>query len=321
MRQMNHPNNKINAMGRQQNIPSTSKTAPAQQQVYNSKGSSSPVYPQSWGKKYRLSGRILLPLRLFLGITFLYAGIQKLTDPQFFNPSATGFIGKQIMAFAHGTPLHNILLHVALPHAVFFGAVIALGEIAIGLGTLAGFLFRPAAFFGMVLSLLFFLSASWHVYPYFYGADIVFFFAWTPLLLAGPIGSGFPTIDAYMVQRILMDMPPELRGKMAPVFSFFLGVGDVIDKQNISAEEMPAQTVNRVSSQGTQYSSKVSGYPQGVPQHIMSGQGRQGNVYSNSQQQRSVNYRGKNTAVRRSQENRRNFLWGLAAGALGMLGI
>ena len=321
MRQMNHPNNKINAMGRQQNIPSTSKTAPAQQQVYNSKGSSTPFYPQSWGKKYRLSGRILLPLRLFLGITFLYAGIQKLTDPQFFNPSATGFIGKQIMAFAHGTPLHNILLHVALPHAVFFGAVIALGEIAIGLGTLAGFLFRPAAFFGMVLSLLFFLSASWHVYPYFYGADIVFFFAWTPLLLAGPIGSGFPTIDAYMVQRILMDMPPELRGKMAPVFSFFLGVGDVVDKQNISAEEMPAQTVNRVSSQGTQYSSKVSGYPQGVPQHIMSGQGRQGNVYSNSQQQRSVNYRGKNTAVRRSQENRRNFLWGLAAGALGMLGI
>ena len=46
-------------------------------------------------KELRFSERILLPLRLFLGITFLYAGIQKLTDPQFFNPSATGFIGKR----------------------------------------------------------------------------------------------------------------------------------------------------------------------------------------------------------------------------------
>ena len=46
-------------------------------------------------KELRFSERVLLPLRLFLGITFLYAGIQKLTDPQFFNPSATGFIGKR----------------------------------------------------------------------------------------------------------------------------------------------------------------------------------------------------------------------------------
>ena len=263
----------------------------------------------------------MLPLRLFLGITFLYAGIQKLTDPQFFNPSATGFIGRQILAFAHASPIHSILLHVALPHAVFFGVVIALGEIAIGIGTLVGFLFRPAAFFGMLLSLMFFLSASWHVYPYFYGADIVFFFAWTPLLLAGPLGSGLPSIDALLVRRILMDMPPDLRGGMAPVFNFFLGVGDVVEKQYVPLEEIPTQAVNRVNGQGTQYNSKVSGYPQGVPQNIMSGQGRQGNVYGNSQQQKQVNYRGRNAAIRRTQENRRNFLWGLAAGGLGMLGI
>jgi len=173
-------------------------------------------------KELRFSERILLPLRLFLGITFLYAGIQKLTDPQFFNPSATSFIGKQIMAFAHGSPIHNVLLHVALPHAVFFGALIALGEIAIGIGTLLGFLFRPAAFFGMLLSLMFFLSASWHVFPYFYGADIVFFFAWTPLLLAGPLGSGLPSIDAVLVRRILVDMPPVWRGSMGPVFNFLV---------------------------------------------------------------------------------------------------
>ncbi|HXX78948.1 MAG TPA: TQO small subunit DoxD, partial [Ktedonobacteraceae bacterium] len=164
MKQPNSSQNKSNTMGGQRNILDTPKPAPVSQQAQPARIGMPAVEQQSWWNKYRISERILLPLRLFLGITFLYAGIQKLTDPQFFNPRATGFIGRQIMAFAHGTPLHNILLHVALPHAVFFGMVIAFGEIAIGLGTLVGLLFRPAAFFGMVLSLLFFLSASWHVY-------------------------------------------------------------------------------------------------------------------------------------------------------------
>ncbi|TMD51475.1 MAG: hypothetical protein E6I93_10835, partial [Chloroflexi bacterium] len=60
---------------------------------------------------------------------------------------------------------------MAVPHATFFGALVALGELAIGIGALVGFLLRPASFFGMLLSLMFFLSASWNVYPYFYGAD------------------------------------------------------------------------------------------------------------------------------------------------------
>ena len=65
---------------------------------------------------------------------------------------------------------------------------------------------------------------------------------------------------------------------MGPVFNFLLGVGDVVEKQNVPLEEMPTQAVNRINGQGAQYTSKVSGYPQGVPQHIMSGQGRPGNV-------------------------------------------
>ncbi len=321
MKQTNIPKNMSHVMGGQRNTPVPTKKAPTSQSIQTPKSSSPTTEQQPWWKAFHLSARVLLPLRLFLGITFLYAGIQKLTDPQFFNHSAPGFIGRQILVFAHGSPIHNILLHVALPHAVFFGAVIALGEIAIGIGTLLGFLFRPAAFFGMLLSLLFFLSASWHVYPYFYGADIVFFFAWTPLLLAGPLGSGLPSIDAVMVRRILMDMSPELRGRMAPVFNFFLGVGDGVDQKDMPFEGMPTQAMNRINGQEAQYSSKVNGYPQGVPQHIMSGQVRQSNVYGNSQQQRQINYKGRNAPIRRSQENRRNFLWGLAVGGLGMLGI
>jgi thiosulfate dehydrogenase [quinone] large subunit len=148
-------------------------------------------------------GWVLLPLRLFLGITFVYAGIQKLTDPQFFTPSAIGYIGHQIQGFAHGSPIGWLLLHVALPHATFFGGLIAYGEIAIGLGTLVGLLARPAAFFGFLLSLIFFLSASWRIYPYFYGADIVFVFAWISLALRPH--AGLPNLDmraaAWVRQR------------------------------------------------------------------------------------------------------------------------
>ena len=222
MKQTNNAKNKTNVVGGQRNTPIPTRTTTPSQPIQSPKTSSLTIDQQPWWKQFHFSKRVLLPLRLFLGITFVYAGIQKLTDPQFFNPTATGFIGKQILAFAHGSPIHSILLHVALPHALFFGAVIAFGEIAIGIGTLVGFLFRPAAFFGMLLSLLFFLSASWHVYPYFYGADIVFFFAWTPLLLAGPLGSGLPSIDAVMVRRMLMDMSPALRGSNGTSLQFLL---------------------------------------------------------------------------------------------------
>lgn len=143
---------------------------------------------------------ILAPLRAFLGVTFVYAGIQKLTDPQFFRPSAPGYIGRQIASFAHGSPISGLLLHTALPHATFFGALIAYGEIAIGVGTLVGLFARPAAAFGLLLSLIFFLSASWKVHPYFYGADIVFVFAWLSLALAPH--AGLPSLDAELARRL-----------------------------------------------------------------------------------------------------------------------
>ncbi|GLV59449.1 hypothetical protein KDH_62760 [Dictyobacter sp. S3.2.2.5] len=138
---------------------------------------------------------ILLPLRLFLGVTFVYAGIQKLADPQFFDPTKAGYIGKQLAGYATASPLKDFLLHVAVPHAQLFGFLVAFGEIAIGVGTLLGLLLRPAAFFGVLLSLVFFLSATWRVYPYFFGSDIVFVFAWLTLMLKGPSHTGLPTID------------------------------------------------------------------------------------------------------------------------------
>ncbi len=181
------------------------------------------VKPALSGVSPGLSVWVLLPLKLFLGITFVYAGIQKLTDPQFFHPSARGFIGNQIHAFAPGSPLHDVLINVVVPHAAIFGALVAYGEIAIGVGTLVGFLLRPAAFFGLLLSLLFFLSASWHVYPYFYGADIVFVFGWLTLLLAGPAGSFLPALDVLLLSRLMRNMPDRMQPRLNNLLFLLLG--------------------------------------------------------------------------------------------------
>ncbi len=269
--------------------------------------------PSFWARLHP-GERMLLPLRLFLGITFIYAGIQKLTDPQFFNPKAIGYIGKQIIAFATGSPLHYILIRYAVPHAVFFGLVVALGEIAIGLGALFGFLLRPAAFFGLLLSLLFFLSASWHVFPYFYGADIVFVFAWITLLLAGPLSSGYPSLDGVIVPRLLNAMQPATRASVARLTSFFLGVGSTSTAEVYDQSTQRISQINGQAGQAGAYTGSYGGYAQGGP--YPNNQGR-GVPYS----RQPMSPKARLAAERRAQENRRNFLWGLVAGGLGMLGI
>jgi thiosulfate dehydrogenase (quinone) large subunit len=167
---------------------------------------------------------VALPLRLFLGLTFVYAGIQKLTDPQYFRPSAPGYIGRQIAGMAHGTPLGGLLTHLVVPHAAFFGGLIAFGELAIGLGVLVGLLVRPAAFFGALLSLIFFLSASWRVSPYFYGSDIVFLFGWSVIVLAGPVAGGWPVLDSRLASWLLAHMPEEWRDGATQLVWVALGV-------------------------------------------------------------------------------------------------
>ena len=137
---------------------------------------------------------VLLPLRAFMGFTFVFAGLQKLASRSFFTAGAPGSIQEQLQASYRTTPV-RFLVSPALHAPVAFGIVIALAEIAVGLGVALGLLGRLAAAGGMLLSLLFFLTVSFNTWPYYYGSDIVFLFAWTPLLLAG---SGPLSLDAVL---------------------------------------------------------------------------------------------------------------------------
>ena len=85
----------------------------------------------------------LLPLRIFLGVTFVYAGIQKLSDPGFLHHGAPTYIGTQLHGFANGTPGGFLLKTFAISHAELAGVGVALLEIAIGLLVLAGLFTRP----------------------------------------------------------------------------------------------------------------------------------------------------------------------------------
>jgi thiosulfate dehydrogenase [quinone] large subunit len=143
---------------------------------------------------------VLLPLRLFLGITFVYAGLQKLSDPRFLRAGAPGSIQAQLDAAVRTSPIGGHLAGLA-SHAAVVGVAIALAELAIGAGALAGLWTRVAAAGGLLLSLGFLLTVSWHSHPYYLGPDVVFAAAWVPLVLAGAGEEPRLSLDALMRRR------------------------------------------------------------------------------------------------------------------------
>lgn len=150
-------------------------------------------------RAWTLSEWSLLPLRLFLGATFTFAGLQKLANPNFFNAQSPSSIQAQLIASARVSPIHLLIGHL-LRFATPLGVIIALAELAIGLGALLGLWTRIAALGGAILSFSLFLTVSFHASPFYTGADIVFTFAWLPFIVAGS-GSRL-SLDALIARRV-----------------------------------------------------------------------------------------------------------------------
>ncbi|WP_405676055.1 DoxX family membrane protein [Streptomyces sp. NBC_01511] len=139
----------------------------------------------------------LLPLRIFLGVTFVYAGLDKLTDSAFMSANGPGSVG-ELMRSVRDSSAVPALVDLSLKSPEGFGYAIALGELAVGLGTLAGLLARLAALSGALISLSLWLTVSWQSEPYYYGNDLAYLMAWLPLVLAG--ASVF-SLDAVLADR------------------------------------------------------------------------------------------------------------------------
>ena len=150
--------------------------------------------PRAWA----LSEWALLPIRIFFGGTFLYGGLQKLSNPTFFQASSPFSIQSQLKSSTRVSPIGSLL--VPFQHvAVLIGIVIAVAEIAIGVGTLLGLWGRLAAIGGAILSFNLFLTVSFHASPFYTGSDIVFFFGWLTLILAG--GGTRLSLDGWIARR------------------------------------------------------------------------------------------------------------------------
>jgi thiosulfate dehydrogenase [quinone] large subunit len=131
----------------------------------------------------------------------MFAGLQKLANPNFLNANNPSGIQAQMIAAARFSPLHVVMGHL-LRFSTPLGVLISLGELAVGIGTLLGLWTRIAAIGGMALSLTLFLTVSFHASPYYTGADIVFLFAWMPMVVAGSGGVlSLDLVIASLVRR------------------------------------------------------------------------------------------------------------------------
>lgn len=126
----------------------------------------------------------LVPLRIFLGVTFVYAALDKLTSSTFFDASAPGSLVGTLHAVRDSAAI-PAMVDLALKAPQGFGYAIAFGELAAGIGILLGLFGRIAALGGAAISLSLWLTVSWATDPYYYGNDLVYLMAWLPLILAG----------------------------------------------------------------------------------------------------------------------------------------
>lgn len=180
----------------------------------------------------RQPGWLLLPLRGFLAITFIYAGLQKLANPAYLDPHNRSSVVGQMQSLRHSSPI-GPLLGLSLHATTLVGLLIAFGELWVGVGVLLGLWTRLAAVGGMLLSLTFFLTVSWSTTPYYYGSDIVFLFAWTVIAAFG--AGSVLSVDGLLHARArhLMGLPsvPALVGVEAPRLRQLCGRGEACGLQ------------------------------------------------------------------------------------------
>ena len=151
-----------------------------------------------------------VPLRMFLGLTFLYAGLQKISDPGFLQPGSSTYIGAQLQSFSTHSPIGFLIDVFALPVPQLTGVGVIGVELAIGALVLLGLATRWAAAAGALLSFVLFLTASWAIQPYFLGSDSIYAVAWITLVLVGDQG-------LLTVRPLLFGPPAVPAGRRAPL--------------------------------------------------------------------------------------------------------
>ncbi|TVL88024.1 DoxX family protein [Streptomyces sp. SAJ15] len=135
------------------------------------------------GRRMNL-GVVLLPMRIFLGLISIYAGMGKLSDPVYFDGGERGSMVTWLQSL-HPWPMASPLRDLALAHPVGAGLTVAFLQVVVGVLTVFGLWQRVAAAIGALLSAALIVTVSWRTVPAYDAPDIIYLAAWSPLIIAG----------------------------------------------------------------------------------------------------------------------------------------
>jgi thiosulfate dehydrogenase [quinone] large subunit len=164
-----------------------------------------------------LAGLIWLPIRLFLGFSWLAAGWHKATGTGWLDGGTAlqGYWQKAVTIPDTGSPAitydwwRNFLQFLIDNHAYnSFAYVITFGEIAVGLGLILGVLTGFAAFFGSFMNMSFMLSGSASSNP-------VLFFLAVGVMLAWKV-AGYYGVDRWLLPMLGTPWRPGALAAQAP---------------------------------------------------------------------------------------------------------
>ncbi len=148
------------------------------------------------------AGLFWLPIRLFVGFSWLEAGYHKLSGTGWMDGGAAlqGYWQHAVAvpAAGQGSPAitydwYRTFLQTLLDNNAYtwFAPLIAFGETAVGLGLLVGCLTGVAAFFGALMNMSFLLAGSASVNPVLFTLAIGLMLAWKV--------AGYYGVDRYLL--------------------------------------------------------------------------------------------------------------------------
>lgn len=146
------------------------------------------------------AGLFWLPIRLFLGFSWIEAGWHKITGPGWLDGGGalakywTNAVqipdqGRPPITFEWYRDFINVLLNGH--HETWFAWVVSFGELAVGIGLVVGALVGVAAFFGATMNMSFLLAGSGSTNPVMFTMAIGLILAWKV--------AGYYGLDRYLL--------------------------------------------------------------------------------------------------------------------------
>lgn len=149
----------------------------------------------AWWRENRWAGIAAAVIRIWLGWQWLTAGFRKLTD---------GFTAEGFLKNAVSNPVTDkatnelvyptftgFLEHVALPNVQWINLLVPMGEFLVGLGLILGAFTTAAAFFGILMNLMFMFAGTVSTNPWLAMLGFIVF--------AAGAGAGRYGADRYLI--------------------------------------------------------------------------------------------------------------------------